>query len=415
MIAIIDCNNFYASCERLFNPKLIGKPVVVLSNNDGCAIARSNEAKRFIKMGQPYFEFKHLCTKHDIHVFSSNYELYADISHRVMKTLAQFSDRQEVYSIDESFLDLSGIPNLTEYAFEIKRIVQKNIGIPIGIGVGQTKVLAKIANHLAKKHGFLKGVCNLEDLGKERINKAFSITDVAEIWGIGRKISEKLKLMGIKTVLDLKNANPHQIRKVFNINVERIVYELNGQKCIELELFQEPNKQIISSRSFGIGINDYDSLLSSLTYHCENISSKLSKQGLFARQLIVFANTNRFKDNYFTASSNIVLPKAINSYRYFMPYISRALQSIYHPTLLYKKTGIMVTEVINNKNQTKDLFDEISVQPDPLLKTLQGIKKRFGRSAIKLASYNLSNSWQMQNNLRSRRYTTNFDEILEVS
>lgn len=414
MITLIDCNNFYASCERLFQPKLIGKPIVVLSNNDGCAVARSNEAKKFVKMGQPYFEFKNICEKHDIQVFSSNYELYGDLSDRVMKTLAKFSDRQEIYSIDESFLDLSGMQNITEYGFKIKNTVFKNIGIPVGVGIGKTKVLAKIANHLAKKHSFLNGVCNLDDLGEQRTNKAFLITDVSEVWGVGRKISEKLKLMGIKTVLDLKNANPNQMRKVFNINLERIVYELNGHQCIELEFIPESNKQIISSRSFGQGVNDFDSLLSSFTYHCENISKKLTKQCLYARQLVIFTNTNRFSNDYFTASSNIVLPKAINSYRYLMPFISKALRQIHHPNLMYKKSGIFVSELVTNENQTLDLFDEIAIADDPILKTLQHINKRFGKNSIGLSSGKLSNTWEMKNNLISKRYTTNFDELLEI-
>ena len=256
MLALVDCNNFYASCERVFQPALEGKPIIVLSNNDGCAVARSNEAKALgIKMGAPYFEIKQICDKYKVNVFSSNYTLYGNMSKRVMNTLQQFAPRQEIYSIDECFLDLAGMQDLTEHGQKIRKTVKQWTGIPVGVGIAKTKVLAKFANHLAKKYPFLNGVCNLEELGESRTNKAMQIVGVEEIWGVGRKIAEKLKNMGIKTVYDLKTANPKHMGKIFSVNIERIIYELNCIQCMELEEYQEPNKQIISSRSFGLCAN----------------------------------------------------------------------------------------------------------------------------------------------------------------
>lgn len=416
MIALVDCNNFYTSCERVFQPALENKPIIVLSNNDGCAVARSNEAKALgIKMGAAYFEIKHICNKHKINVFSSNYTLYGNMSKRVMNTLQQFAPRQEIYSIDECFLDLAGMHNLTDHGQKIRKTVKQWTGIPVGVGIGKTKVLAKFANHLAKKYSFLDGVCNLEELGEARTNKAMQIVSVDEIWGVGRKIAEKLKNMGIKTVYDLKTANPKHMSKIFSVNIERIIYELNGIMCIELEEYQEPNKQIISSRSFGKSVQDKDTLISALTYHTENISKKLRKQNLFARQMLVFAHTNRFKDNYFSSSVNVIFPVAIDSFRYIAKYIEQAVNEIYRPCVQFKKAGIVINEIVGQEFETRDLFDTVSIRKDTLIPTLEQIKRNFGKSAISLASAKLSDSWGMNQELISRHFTTDIDELIEVN
>lgn len=416
MIALIDCNNFYASCERVFQPALEGKPIIVLSNNDGCAVARSNEAKMLgIKMGQPFFEIKDLCKKHKVYVFSSNYTLYGNMSKRVMNTLQQFAPRQEIYSIDECFLDFAGMQNLTDYGQKIRKTVKQWTGIPVGVGIGQTKVLAKFANHLAKKYPFLNGVCNLDELGENRTNKAMQIVSVEEIWGVGRKIAEKLKIMGIKTVFDLKNANAKQLSKIFSVNIERIIYELNGIACIELEEYQVPNKQIISSRSFGKAVQDKDTLISALTYHTENISKKLRKQNLFARQMLVFAHTNRFKDNYFSSSVNVIFPVAIDSFRYMAKYIEQAVNEIYRPGVQFKKAGIVINEIVGQEFETRDLFDTVSIRKDSLIPTLEQIKRHFGKSSISLASAKLSNRWLMNKHLSSKHYTTDLEDLIEVN
>lgn len=415
MIALVDCNNFYASCERVFQPSLEGKPIIILSNNDGCAVARSNEAKALgIRMAQPYFEIKDLCEKHNVHVFSSNYTLYADMSQRVMQILKKYAVKQEIYSIDECFLDLSGLSNLTGHGQEIRTTIKQWLGIPVCVGIGKTKVLAKLANYLAKKYSFLNGVCNMADLGEERVNKALQITPINEVWGIGRRLAEKLKLMGIKTVYELKNANPKQICRLYNVNVERIIYELNGIQCLELEEYQDPNRQIISSRSFGMPIYDRDSILSSLSYHAEQISAKLRNQNLYARQMLIFANSNRFHDDYFSSSTTIVFNQAINSYRYINEHLDSALDRIYQIDIGYRKAGIIVNDLIGSNEEVKDLFDNINLKEDPLIPTLEIIKRRFGKSAIKMATATLSNQWQMQRNLITRNYTTDINQLLEV-
>lgn len=416
MICLVDANCFYVSCERVFQPHLEGKPVIVLSNNDGCAVARSNEAKALgIKMGVPYFEIRHQCEKHGVYAFSSNYTLYGDMSRRFHHILSQFGVRQEVYSIDESFLDLSGIPDLTNHGQKIRKTIKQWLGIPSCVGIGQTKVLAKLANHLAKKHPFLNGVCNLGDLSPERINNAMKITSVGDLWGIGRKLAPKLELMGIKTVYDLKVANAKQLSKIFSVNIERIIYELNGTQCLELEDYQEPNKQIVSSRSFGKAVTSRDGLMSALTYHCEQISRKLRKQNLFARQMIVFAHTNRFKPDYMAKSVNVVFPAAVDSFRFMTKYLEQALDNIYQPELQYKKAGLIITDLVSSEQETQDLFDHINIRHDQLLPSIEAIKHRFGKSSIQIASGLLSKDWQMNRHLISRHFTTDLDSIIEIS
>lgn len=415
MICLVDANCFYVSCERVFQPHLEGKPVIVLSNNDGCAVARSNEAKALgIKMGVPYFEIRHQCEKHGVHAFSSNYTLYGDMSRRFHHILAQFGVRQEVYSIDESFLDLSGITDLTNHGQNIRKTIKQWIGIPSCVGIGQTKVLAKLANHLAKKHQFLNGVCNLGDLSQERINNAMKITRVGDLWGIGRKLAPKLELMGIKTVYDLKIANAKQLSKIFSVNLERIILELNGIQCLELEDYQEPSKQMVSTRSFGKAVTSRDGLMSALTYHCEQISHKLRKQNLFARQMVVFAHTNRFKDDYMARSSNITFPEAVDSFRFMTKYLEQALDNIYQPELQYKKAGLIITDLVSSEQETQDLFDHINIRHDQLLPSIEAIKHRFGKSSLQLASGLLSKDWQMNRHLISRHFTTDLDDILII-
>ena len=417
MIALVDCNNFYVSCERVFQPQLEGKPVIVLSNNDGCVVARSAEAKAkplSIKMGVPYFEIKDFCRKHGVFVYSSNYTLYGNLSHRVHSILKDMAVRQEVYSVDESFLDLSGIPDLTNYAQKIRSRVKQWTGIPVCVGLGQTKCLCKFGNYLAKRYKFLNGVCNLEELGQIRVDKAMQIIPVGEIWGVGHKINERLQAMGINTVYDLKIANPKHISRVFSVNIERIVHELNGIPCIELEEYQEPNKQIVSSRSFGQTVTSRDALMSSLTHHVEQASRKMRRQGLFARQMIVFAHTNRFKDDYFSSSVNVVFPAALDSFRYMTKGLNNALNVIYRPNVGYKKSGIIITDLVTGEHEMRDLFDNINIKHDNLLPTLESIKKQFGKQSIRIASGMLSNTWQMQPNLISKNYTTNLDDLLIV-
>jgi DNA polymerase V len=416
LIALVDCNNFYASCERVFRPELKEKSLIVLSNQDGAVISRSNEAKALgIKMGTPYYQIKEICDKYDVHIFSSNYALYNSMSKRVMSILAKFAVSQEIYSIDESFLDLTGIGNLTTYSENIRTIVIKWTSIPISVGLGQTKVLAKFANYLAKKHKFLDNICNLDELGHARVNKAMQITDVAEVWGVGRRVAKKLRQMDIHTVYDLKTANPSHIRKIFNINMERVVQELNGIKCIDLEELKKANRHIISSRNFDHEVMSRDDLKSAFIYHIENVCGKMRKQNLFARQIIFCARTNRFKDNYFSTAVDIAIPSALDSFRYISSYIDKALDTIYKPGIKYKKCGVIVNGLITGEYVTKDLFDNTNITHDKVLPAVEKVRMRFGKSAIKLASFNLSDAWKMEQRFLSKRYTTDLNELLEVA
>lgn len=416
MIALVDVNNFYVSCERIFKPSLNNKAVIVLSNNDGCVISRSNEAKALgIKMGIPYFEIKQFVKKYDIQIFSSNYSLYADISNRTMSILKNFAIAQEVYSIDESFLDLTGIPELTIHGQDIKTTIKKWVGLPVGIGIAKTKVLAKFANYLAKKYKAFNGVCNLEDFEQNRVNTAMQLTPVDEIWGVGRRIGRKLKSMGIKTILDLKNSNSRHLRSIFNINMEKIIDELNGIPCINLEDHHEPSHRIMSSRSFETGISNYDALLNSLTFHIEQASKKLRKQQLYTRQLTIFINTNRFKEQDYWHSKTIQLPQAIDSFRYLTHYVDNALKALYMPGQIYKKSGVILSNLITSEYEYKDLLDTANIKNDPVIEAVELIKAKFGEKSISLATNKLSTSWNMKQDNLSPKYTTNINELLVVS
>ena len=263
-IAIIDVNNFYVSCERVFNPKLENKPVVVLSNNDGCAISRSNEAKALgIKMGVPFFQIKDMVNANKLIALSSNYTLYLDMSDRVMTVLSKFSPDQEIYSIDESFLDLTSFKSkdLIQYGQEIKARVYKGLGLPVSIGIGSTKTLSKLANHIAKKNSSFKGVCNLNVMDQDTLETWMSHIPVSEVWGVGRSLTPKLNQLGIMSVLDLKQADPDYIREQFSIVLEKTVRELNGVMCMELKDVEQPNKEIMVSRSFGRRVKNKQELI----------------------------------------------------------------------------------------------------------------------------------------------------------
>ncbi len=280
-IALIDVNNFYVSCERVFNPKLENKPVVVLSNNDGCAISRSNEAKALgIKMGIPFFKIRDIVNAGKLTAVSSNYTLYLDMSHRVMSLLSKFSPDQEIYSVDESFLDLSSFKSkdLIKYGQQIKSKIKQWTGLPVPIGIGSTKTLSKLANHIAKKNPSFKGVCNLNVMEEDTLDTWMSHIAVNEVWGVGRSLAPKLNMIGIMSVLDLKNADPEYIRQQFSVVLEKTVRELNGVMCMELKDIEEPNKEIMVSRSFGRRVRDKQELIEALTSYTSRAAERMRKQ-----------------------------------------------------------------------------------------------------------------------------------------
>ena len=313
IIALVDCNNFYVSCERVFNPKLVDRPVVVLSNNDGCAVARSNEVKAMgVKMGTPWFKMKDLARQEGIVACSSNYALYADMSNRVMSILAHYSPCQEVYSIDECFLDLTSSPNsdLCQYGQDIREQVRQWTGLPVCVGISSTKTLAKLANHIAKKNPQFSGVCDLNAMTTEERDNWFSRMGVGEVWGVGSRLSLKLGELGISSVLDLKRADPAMLRSRFSVMMEKTNRELNGMVCIEMEEISPSKKQIMSSRSFGVPVSDLQSLEESVALYAARAAEKLRRQKSYSGSVQVSIQTSPFNPTvpYYGNSIRVSLP-----------------------------------------------------------------------------------------------------------
>lgn len=420
-IALIDVNNFYVSCERVFNPKLVNKPVVVLSNNDGCAVARSNEVKALgVGMGAPWFKFKDLAKQHGIVAMSSNYALYADMSNRVMSILRQFSPDQEIYSIDESFLDLTGFQSrdLIQYGQKMRQRILKWTGLPVCVGIGSTKTLSKLANHLAKKRPHFNGVCNLNSLSDKERDDLLSQIEVGEIWGVGRQLAPRLQSLGFKTVLDLKRANPELLRQQFSVVMEKTIRELNGTVCIELEEVSPPKKQIISSRSFGHPVNDYNSLAESITLYVSRASEKLRRQQSFAGSLYVYIRTSPFKpeEPFYSNGMTISLPTPTDDTRQLVSVALWGLKQIYKPNFNYQKAGIMLSELVPAEGIQTDLFSQTqtSVKSDELMIAMDKINRKMGKESIKLASEGFKRPWKMRQENKSPSYTSKWNDVLKA-
>lgn len=424
-IALIDVNNFYVSCERVFNPKLEDRPVVVLSNNDGCAVARSNEVKALgVKMGQPWFQLKDLARKHGIIAYSSNYTLYADMSNRVMSILAMFSPNQEIYSIDECFLDLTGFKtkNLALYGQHIRQQIKQWTGLPVCVGIGPTKTLAKLANHIAKKNPEFNGVCDLNAMSLRQQEDWFRKIEVGEIWGIGRRLAPKLHEIGIKTVLDLKTASPSQLRARFSVVMEKIIREINGTACIELEEINPPKKQIVSSRSFGIPVSDLASLEESVTLYISRAAEKLRRQQSYAGSVHVSIRTSPFneKEPYYANGMTIALPRQTDDTILLTKVALWGLRRIYRRGYQYKKAGVMLSELVPRQYRQLDLFGSISKteadnKSTKLMSVMDQINVRMGRGTLKLASEGFRQPWKMKQGNKSPNYTTNWDELICVA
>lgn len=418
VLALVDCNNFYASCERAFNPKLDRQPVVVLSNNDGCIIARSNEAKALgFAMGDPYHLNRDKIRQHNVKVFSSNYALYGDMSRRVMSTLAAFAQDVEIYSIDEAFLSLQGFEHreLSRYAATIRSDVKRATGIPVSIGIGPTKTLAKIANRLAKKLAHTEGVFNLLESDADAM---LAQVDVADVWGIGRQWATWLKGQGINTALDLKRADPKTIRARMTVVGERIVSELNGESCLDLELVASPQKGITVSRSFGRQLTDREAIREALLQFVGRAGEKLRRQNLQALRLTVFLMTSPFaQDRPFY--SNSMTRKLLFPTDYTPDLIDAAatiLEKIYRPGYLYQKCGVMLTDLVPAARERHDLFDERDRQRQSrLMKALDAINSDHGMRTIHYGDLGGSKpQWGMRAAFRSPRYTTRWGDIPTV-
>lgn len=414
MFGLIDCNNFYASCERVFNPALNGKPVIVLSNNDGCVIARSNEAKELgIKMGVPAYQIKNLIDSHGIAVFSSNYTLYGDMSGRVMSILTELAPEIEVYSIDEAFLDLDGIKELQSLGTNIVNRVTRGTGIPMSLGIASTKTLAKIANKFAKKYPAYNRVCIIDT--EEKHLKALQQTEIREVWGIGHKQAIKLGKQGIKTAYDFIQLPEAWVRKEMTVTGERTWKELRGISCIRMESIPPAKKQICTSRSFGKMISDIDTMIEAIATHASTCAKKLRKQKAYANSLMVFIHTNNFREDLpqYWKNTVIHLPVPSNDTQEIIHYALIGLKNIFMQGYQYKKAGVIITEI--TEDAQLGLFD--SVDREKHHKLMQIVDKINGEHGqrIKLAVQGNGREWMLKQEQLSGRYTTDINQIININ
>jgi DNA polymerase V len=424
VFAIVDCNNFYASCEKLFNPSLKDRPVVVLSNNDGCVVARSAEVKALgIPMGVPWFKIQEEAKRYRIVAFSSNYALYADMSNRVVEILSSFSPNIEVYSIDESFLDLSGFERVGYHAYgaEMKERIADWLGLAVCVGIGPTKTLAKLANHCAKKNlAGVNGVCDFTAIPPDERLSLFERIAVGEVWGVGRKITARLEEMGIRTVRQLKDADAETLRSRFSVVLERTVRELRGVSCLDLEEVVPDKQQIISSRSFGTLIYDLAELEEAVSSYIARAAEKLRAQDALAGIVQVYIRTNIFKPEVpqYQRTVSVPLPEASSDTRVLTLWALRLLRRIYRSGFGYHKAGISLLEIVPRCNQQFSLFVPTDVgasRNDKLMATLDTINRRYGRGALKLAAEGVTRAWQMRRGNLSPRYTTDWAGVARVA
>ena len=431
MYALVDGNNFYVSCERIFRPSLQGIPAVVLSNNDGCAIARSNEAKALgIKMGAPWFQIKHLTDSHGLVALSANFALYGDISDRMMSLAAGLGPTQEIYSIDESFIGLEGVRgDLVERSHKIRSRILQWTGIPCGIGIGRTKTLAKLANHTAKTAerkpgvypGHLAQVCNLEVLSVDERQRVFEATEVGEVWGIGRRISKQLTDGGIKTVQDLVRMDVATIRKGWSVVLERTVRELQGTPCIGLDDAPAPKKEIASTRSFGHAVTELSDLTQAVTEFASRAAEKVRKQHSLASEVMVFIRTSPFrKDPQYSRSIVVPLRRPTADTGAIVQATVLGLRAIYCQGFKYAKAGVMLLDLQPDSIIQRELDlgggDSLGDIADKarLMSALDAINKRYGRGTMKIASAGLDGDrrvWSMRQERRTPAYTTNWADI----
>ncbi len=418
MYALVDCNNFYVSCERVFQPQLNGKPVVVLSNNDGCIISRSNEAKALgIPMGAPEFQVRDLIKQHDIRVFSSNYALYGDLSHRVMKILEYYTPNVEVYSIDEAFLNFSGmtISDFNAYGSEMQHRILKWLSIPIGIGFAPTKALSKVANKIAKKFPERTNGIYVIDTEEKRV-KALKWTKIEDVWGIGFRLTKKMQAKNIKTAYDF--TLPHNegfIRKEMGVVGMRLKYELEGKSVLEME---EPKakKNIAVTRSFEKDITDFSELKERVVTFASVCSEKLRKQNSCCNAVILYLRKDKFKANgeRYSFYRMQTLPFPSNTSFSISQMAISMLKDLFQEGMAYKKAGVIVTEIVPSSQRQFKLFDEENPKYQKLMEVMDAVQSKTGERKLRLASQDLKRTWKMKQNHLSNRYTTNFNELLEV-
>ena len=414
--ALIDGNNFYVSCERIFNPRLEGQPVVVLSNNDGCAVARSAEVKALgVKMGMPWFQMKDLARKHGIIALSSNYELYADLSNRMMGLLGRYSPDQEIYSIDECFLGLEGFEhyNLIEYGQEIRQTVKQGIGIPVCVGFAATKTLAKLANHCAKKGlAGVEGVCDLGRLSENERSSLFAKLPVGEIWGVGRRLSSQLAERGIATVEALRTADAKTLRREFSVVMERTMAELNGISCLAMEDAVPNKQQIMSSRSFGQYVYDLDGLGEAVASYIAIAAQKLRRQGSLASMVQVYIRTNPYKATapQYQRGLTIPLPEPTDDTLRLTTIARWGLKKIYRPGFAYQKAGIALMNLRDAGTVQMSLFSKAK-DNTKLMQVMDRINEVWGRGTLHSAAEGVQKEWTMKREMKSPGYTTRWDQL----
>jgi DNA polymerase V len=423
VFALVDCNNFYVSCERVFAPHLEKRAVAILSNNDGCLVARSDEVKNAgIPMGAPYFKYKEELKRIKCEIFSSNYALYGDMSRRVMSVMASLCEEMEIYSIDEAFLDLTGVNEVSEFCRYLKDQVLKRTGIPVSIGIANTKTLAKLANNIAKKdkrkgENKFNGVFNFLDLEAREKTDIFEKMPLEEVWGIGRQYTKLLEKYSLETIQDLLLQPREWIKKKMTIQGLRLVNELQGVQSYSLEMSPNAKKSIASTRSFGKPIIELSSLSEAIASYCTRIGEKLRKEKEVASYIQVFLMTDRFKSDYKYYSLGIELSTQTNYTPELIQNSLILLKKIFKKGLFYKKAGVIVTGLVNSNLSNEDLFSEKHLSKDTqktLMQAMDRINIKYGRSTLRLAQTGFSQEWKMNRKLVSPRYTTVWQELLVV-
>ena len=414
-LALVDCNSFYVSCERLFNPKIRRKPVVVLSNNDGCVISRSNEAKALgIKMGEPYFKTKDIIIKNKVEVFSSNYSLYGDLSRRVMRTLKRFNSEIEVYSIDEAFLDLSNFPDneVEKIGKEIRETVLQWTGIPTSVGIAKTKTLSKIANHIAKKK--ISGVVSL--IGVENIDPILEKIDINDVWGVGKQLTKFYQKNGIYNAKQLKNKSNTWIKKSSNVLGSRTAMELRGIPCINLETTTTKRKSCVVSRSFGKRVEKFQELKEAVANYCLNASEKVRSESLVAKAITIFVRTSPFQRNYgyYSNAETVDFPIATNNSIEIVKTAVNILEKIFKNGYQYQKAGVMLTGLCDD-DRKKNLFSsEKDEKINSLMRSIDNTNYRYGRSTLSLASAGVQKKWNMKREYSSKIDTADFYSLPKI-
>ena len=414
-IALVDCNSFYVSCERLFNPKIRNKPVVVLSNNDGCIISRSNEAKALgIKMGEPYFKAKDIIVKNKVEVFSSNYSLYGDLSRRVMRTLKRFNSEMEVYSIDEAFLDLSNFPDdeVEKIGKKIRETVLQWTGIPTSVGIAKTKTLSKIANHIAKKK--ISGVTSL--IGIENIDPILEKIDINDVWGVGKQLTKFYQKNEIYNAKQLKNKSNTWIKKSSNVLGSRTAMELRGIPCINLETTTTKRKSCVVSRSFGKRVEKFQELKEAVANYCLNASEKVRSESLVAKAITIFVRTSPFQRNYgyYSNAETVDFPIATNNSIEIVKTAVNILEKIFKNGYQYQKAGVMLTGLCDD-DRKKNLFSsEKDEKINSLMRSIDNTNYRYGRSTLSLASAGVQKKWNMKREYSSKIDTADFYSLPKI-